>query len=51
MDKPHQTCLINCVWLMTHIVITQSVMNENLAIPFSKGALFHRSFSYSGPKL
>ena len=35
----------------THCYITRSVMNENLAVPFSKGALFHRSFSYNGPKL
>ena len=26
-------------------------MNENLVIPFSRGTLFHRSFSYSLPKL
>ena len=35
----------------THCYITRSVMNENLAVPFSKGALYHRSFSYNGPKL
>ena len=34
----------------TRCYITRSVMNENLVVPFSKGALFHRSFSYSGPK-